>query len=182
MHYYSTILNEDGFQRAVTRISHEILERNKGAENLVLLGIRRRGTPIARMIQENILRIEGAAVPCDEIDIRYYRDDLSTRYDQPELRKAVPGIDVQEKTVVLVDDVIYTGRTARAAIEAVFTMGRPRAIQLAILVDRGHRELPIRPDYVGKNVPTAKSEVIGVCVPEYDGRRCVELWKQEESC
>ena len=169
------ILDEAGMNRAIMRISHEILERNRGAENLRLIGVRRRGGPIARRIAENILRIEGPEVLVGSIDIAFYRDDLSRLTETPELRKTELPFDVNERDVVLVDDVIYTGRTARAAIEAVFSCGRPRSIQLAVLVDRGHRELPIRPDYVGKNLPTSHRELVEVRLPEFDGETGVFL-------
>lgn len=169
------ILDEAGMNRALVRISHEILERNKGAENLRLIGVRRRGGPIARRIAENLLRIEGREVLVGSVDIAFYRDDLSRLTETPELRKTELPFDVNDRDVVLVDDVIYTGRTARAAIEAVFSCGRPRSIQLAVLVDRGHRELPIRPDYVGKNLPTSRQELVEVRLPEFDGETGVFL-------
>lgn len=169
------ILDEAALNRALMRIAHEIAEHNKGVENVVLIGIRRRGEPIARCIRGNIHRIENVELPCGSMDIRWYRDDLSTVADSPELRRIDLGFDVTDRDVVLVDDVIYTGRTARAAIEAVFSCGRPRSIQLAVLVDRGHRELPIRPDYVGKNIPTSRSEMVAVRLPEFDGETGVFL-------
>ena len=169
------ILDEAALNRALMRIAHEIAEHNKGVENVVLIGIRRRGEPIARRIRGNIQKIEDVELPCGSMDIRWYRDDLSTVADSPELRRIDLGFDVTDRDVVLVDDVIYTGRTARAAIEAVFSCGRPRSIQLAVLVDRGHRELPIRPDYVGKNIPTSRSEMVAVRLPEFDGETGVFL-------
>ena len=169
------IMDEAALRRALMRISHEIAERNKGVENLVLVGIRRRGEPIARMIRENIQKIEDTALPCGSIDIRFYRDDLTELTENPVVRKTELPFDVTNKDVVLVDDVLYTGRTARAAIEAVFSCGRPRSIQLAVVVDRGHRELPIRADYVGKNIPTSRSELVEVRLPEYDGETGVFL-------
>ena len=174
------ILDEAALGRALMRIAHEILERNKGAENVVLIGIRRRGEPIARRIAANIEKIEGTTVPCGSIDIRSYRDDLTKISDMPRVERAELDFDVTERDVVLVDDVIYTGRTARAAIEAVFSCGRPRSIQLAELVDRGHRELPIRPDYVGKNLPTARQERVEVRLPDYDGETGVYLMDTAE--
>ena len=173
------LMDEAALSRALMRISHEIVEKNKGAENLLLVGIRRRGEPIARRIRDNIEKIEGVRVPCGSVDIRWYRDDLSTLSDMPQLRKAELGFDVTDRDVVLTDDVIYTGRTARAAIEAVFSCGRPRSIQLAVLVDRGHRELPIRPDYVGKNIPTSHTELVAVKVPDIDDDTAVEIWTME---
>ena len=169
------IQDEQGMNRALMRIAHEILEHNKGAENLRLVGVRRRGGPIARRIAENILKIEGREVLVGSIDIAFYRDDLSRLTESPELRRTELPFDVNDRDVVLVDDVIYTGRTARAAIEAVFSCGRPRSIQLAVLVDRGHRELPIRPDYVGKNLPTSRQELVEVRLPEFDGETGVFL-------
>ncbi len=175
MHLKAQILDEAALGRALMRISHEIAEKNKGVENVVLVGIRRRGEPIARRIRANIRKIEDVELPCGSVDIRWYRDDLRLMSDAPELRRIELGFDVTDRDVVLVDDVIYTGRTARAAIEAVFSCGRPRSIQLAVLVDRGHRELPIRPDYVGKNIPTSRSELVQVRLPEFDGETGVFL-------
>jgi len=169
------IMDEAALGRALMRISHEIAERNSGVENVVLVGIRRRGEPIAQRIAANIQRIESVEVPCGSIDIGFYRDDLSRLGDTPTVRRAELPFDVNDRIVVLVDDVIFTGRTARAAIEAVFSCGRPRAIQLAVAVDRGHRELPIRPDFVGKNLPTSRSELVEVRLPEYDGETGVFL-------
>ena len=169
------IQDEQGMNRALMRIAHEILEHNKGAENLRLVGVRRRGGPIARRIAENIRGIEGREILVGSIDIAFYRDDLSRLTESPELRRTELPFDVNDRDVVLVDDVIYTGRTARAAIEAVFSCGRPRSIQLAVLVDRGHRELPIRPDYVGKNLPTSRQELVEVRLPEFDGETGVFL-------
>ena len=174
------ILDEAALNRALMRIAHEIAEHNKGVENVQLIGVRRRGEPIARRIRDNIRRIEDVDVPCGSVDIRWYRDDLSTVADTPELRRIDLGFDVTDRDVVLVDDVIYTGRTARAAIEAVFSCGRPRSIQLAVLVDRGHRELPIRPDYVGKNIPTSRSELVQVRLPDFDGETGVFLMDTAE--
>ena len=171
----SQLMDEQGMNRALMRISHEIAEKNRGVENVVLVGIRRRGEPIAAIIAENIRKIEGREVPCGSVDISFYRDDLSRVADSPLIFKSELPFDVNDRDVVLTDDVLYTGRTARAAIEAVFACGRPRSIQFAVLVDRGHRELPIRADYVGKNVPTAKSELIEVRLPEYDGETGVFL-------
>lgn len=172
-------MDEAAMSRALMRISHEITEKNKGVEDVVLIGIRRRGVPISERIRDNIKKIEDAIVPCGSVDIRFYRDDLTHESDQPVITKADIGADVNDKNVVLVDDVLYTGRTARAAIEAVFTAGRPRSIQFAVLVDRGHRELPIRADYVGKNVPTSRAELIEVRLPEFDGETGVYLMEIE---
>lgn len=180
MRLKAKIMDEAGLNRALMRISHEILERNKGAEDLVLVGIRRRGEPIAQQIQQNIFKIEGVAPPCGSIDIRFYRDDLQTLADMPQVRRTELPFSITGRDLILVDDVIYTGRTARAAIEAVFSCGRPRSVQLAVLVDRGHRELPIRPDYVGKNIPTSHSEMVEVRLPEYDGETGVFLMDLKE--
>ena len=175
MRLKAQIMDEAALNRALMRISHEIVEKNKVAEGLLLVGIRRRGEPIAHRIRSNIRRIEAVDVPCGSIDIRFYRDDLTAVADMPEVRRTELPFDVTDRDVVLVDDVLYTGRTARAAIEAVFTCGRPRSIQLAVLVDRGHRELPIRADFVGKNIPTSHSELVEVRLPEYDGETGVYL-------
>ena len=169
------IMDEAALNRALMRISHEIVEKNKGVDNLLLVGIRRRGEPIARRIQANIEKIEGVTVPSGSIDIRFYRDDLTALSESPQVRRTELPFDVTDRDVVLVDDVLYTGRTARAAIEAVFSCGRPRSIQFAVLVDRGHRELPIRADFVGKNIPTSRSELVEVRLPEYDGETGVFL-------
>lgn len=172
------LMDETAVNRALTRIAHEILEKNGGCENLCLIGIRRRGEPLARRVAEKIAVIEGREVPVGVLDITLYRDDLSTAVenDMPRLNETQVPFPIAGKRVVLVDDVLFTGRTARAAIEALFQMGRPALIQLAILVDRGHRELPIRADFVGKNVPTSRSELIAVKVPEIDGYTAVEIW------
>ena len=173
----SVIMDEAAVRRSMTRITHEIVEKNNGASGLVLLGIRRRGMPLAAMLQENITRFEGLEVPVGSIDISLYRDDLTELSDTPaEGASAIP-CDITGKTVILVDDVIYTGRTVRAAIEAILHYGRPRSIQLAVLIDRGHRELPIRPDYVGKNIPTSHSEMVSVMVDEFDGETGVRLFQ-----
>ena len=179
----SVIMDESAVRRSMARITHEIIEKNGGLNDLVLLGIRRRGFPLAEMLAENMLRFEGVRVPLGSIDISLYRDDLSLLGDQPRagavsFPSELSGISGRK--IILVDDVIYTGRTARAAIEAVFDQGRPEQIQLAVLIDRGHRELPIRPDYVGKNIPTSHAEVVSVMVPAYDGRMGVALYQAEE--
>lgn len=171
------IMDEASVNRALMRISHEIAEKNKGAENIVLLGIRRRGEPIAERIRNNIRKIEDADVPCGSIDISFYRDDLT--HGSPIDKRAELPFDVTEKTVILTDDVLYTGRTVRAAIEAIFACGRPKCIQLAVLIDRGHRELPIRADFVGKNLPTSHTELVEVRLPEVDGEGGVFLMDLE---
>lgn len=169
------ILDSDGIRRAMTRIAHEIIEHNKGTENLVLIGIRKRGVPLARQLAERIFNIEGSEVPVGILDITLYRDDLSTLSTQPLVHRTEVGFKVDGKSVVLVDDVIFTGRTIRAAMDAVMDLGRPRVIKLAVLVDRGHRELPIRADYIGKNVPTAKREAVAVLLKETDGEEKVVI-------
>ncbi len=158
----TVLIDSEGIRRALTRIAHEIVEKNKGVDNIVLVGIRTRGVPIAERLAENIEKIEGQKPPVGVLDITLYRDDLSTLAYQPIVRPTELPVDITGKIVVLVDDVLYTGRTIRAALDAVIDNGRPKTIQLAVLVDRGHRELPIRADFVGKNVPTSSKEVISV--------------------
>lgn len=172
MEFRSEIMTEAEVSRSLARITHEIIERDHGTEGVVLLGIKRRGLPLARRIGANIERFEGVSVPIGFIDVTLYRDDLTETSDLPDACETFIPCSIEGKTVVLVDDVIFTGRTARAAIEAVFAHGRPALIQLAVLIDRGHRELPIRPDFVGKNIPTAKHELIAVTVPEIDSVPC----------
>ena len=169
------LMDEPAMNRALMRISHEIAEKNKGVDDVVLVGIRRRGEPIAQQIRRNIEKIEGVCVPCGSIDIGFYRDDLRPLSDAPLVRRTELPFAVEDKHVVLIDDVLYTGRTARAAIEAVFSCGRPKSIQFAVLIDRGHRELPIRADFVGKNVPTSHSELVEVRLPLFDGETGVWL-------
>lgn len=168
--FKAMLMDEEALARAVRRISHEIVERNKGTEGLVLVGVKRRGLPLAKMIQENIDLIEGVSLPLDSLDIKLYRDDLTKVNIVPIIRGEPLSVDVTGKTIILVDDVLYTGRTARAAIEAVFAAGRPAAIRLAVLIDRGHRELPIRADFIGKSIPTSRNEKIAVYLPEFDGK------------
>jgi pyrimidine operon attenuation protein/uracil phosphoribosyltransferase len=174
------IVDADGLRRIVTRIAHEIVERNKGVGDLVLVGIRRRGVPLAQRIAQKIRDFEGQMPAIGSLDITLYRDDLSTVAQQPVVGSSELPIEVVGKVVVLVDDVLYTGRTVRAAMDALIDLGRPRSIQLAVVVDRGHRELPIRADFVGKNVPTSKREVIGVKLSEIDGADCVVIKETEE--
>ena len=174
------IVDADGLRRIITRIAHEIVERNKGVADLVLVGIRRRGVPLAKRMAEKIQEFEGTAPAEGSLDITLYRDDLSTVAHQPVVGTSEIPVDINNKVVVLVDDVLYTGRTVRAAMDALIDFGRPRAIQLAVVVDRGHRELPIRADYVGKNVPTSKKEVIGVKLAEVDGVDAVVIKEPEE--
>ena len=158
----TVLMDSEGIRRALTSIAHEIVEKNKGVDNVVLVGIRTRGVPIAERLAENIEKIEGKKPPVGVLDITLYRDDLSTLAYQPIVRPTELPVDITGKIVVLVDDVLYTGRTIRAALDAIIDNGRPKTIQLAVLVDRGHRELPIRADFVGKNVPTSSKEVISV--------------------
>ena len=174
------IVDADGLRRIVTRIAHEIVERNQGVEDLVLVGIRRRGVPLAGRMAEKIKEFEEKAPLLGSLDITLYRDDLSTVSHQPVVGSSEIPVDITNKVIVLVDDVLYTGRTVRAAMDALIDFGRPRAIQLAVVIDRGHRELPIRADFVGKNVPTSSKEVIGVKLAEIDGVDSVVIKEPEE--
>jgi pyrimidine operon attenuation protein/uracil phosphoribosyltransferase len=174
------ILDASEIRRALTRIAHEVLERNRGAEGLVLVGIAARGDDLARRLAEEVRRIEGTEVPVGVLDITFYRDDIGLRAEAPEVHETRIDFDVTGRTVVLVDDVLFTGRTVRAAMDALMDLGRPRAIQLAVLVDRGHRELPIRPDYVGKNVPTRRTEEVRVRLAEVDGEDAVVVGEMVE--
>ena len=168
------IMDEQQMRRSVTRMAHEIIERNGGVADVALVGICRRGEPLARMLAESIERVEGTRVPVGIVDISFYRDDLP-RMKEPRLNRTDIPFDVTGKTVVLVDDVLYTGRTVRAAMEALLDVGRAKRIQLAVLIDRGHRELPIRADFVGKNIPTATTEFIRVSMEGIDGETNVWL-------
>jgi len=159
------LMDQDAIMRAIRRISHEILERNKGLSNALIVGIERRGVILAKRLQAEIERIEGIRIECESLNVAMYRDDRDAR--QKEGKPCT--IDTTEKTIILVDDVLYTGRTIRAALNALMTSGRPKSIQLAVLVDRGHRELPIRADYVGKNIPTSHLESVRVAVEDLDG-------------
>jgi len=165
----AVIMNTNEMKRAIRRMAHEIIEANKGTDNLVILGVQRRGVPLARMVAEAIKQVEKVEIPQGAVDITFYRDDLSTIGPTPQVSHTDVPFDVTDKIVILVDDVLYTGRTVRAAIDEIMDWGRPEAIRLAVLVDRGHRELPIRPDFVGKNVPTSHKETIRVKVEELDG-------------
>ena len=176
----TVLMDEQGVRRALTRISHEIVEKNKGVEDIVLVGIRTRGVPIAKRLADMIEQIEGVRPPVGILDITLYRDDLSTLSYQPLVRPTTMPVDIDRKVIVLVDDVLYTGRTIRAALDAIMDMGRPQSIKLAVLVDRGHRELPIRADFVGKNVPTASRESIAVLVNELDGEERVVIREKVE--
>jgi len=163
------LMDATAMERALTRISHEILEKNRGAEDVCLIGIQRRGVALAKRLARMIETIEGVMPSLGELDITFYRDDLSMLAEHPMVKGTSIPFVINGKHIVLVDDVLYTGRTVRAGIEALFDMGRPASIQLAILIDRGHRELPIRADYIGKNIPTSRSELIHVQVSEFDG-------------
>lgn len=171
---HKTLLDETAMNRALTRIAHEIIEANKGAKDIILVGIETRGVPIAYRLAEKIKQIEEVDVPVEKINIAFYRDDLEKKYAQP-LTGESNVHDINDKTVILVDDVIYTGRTVRAAMDAVMDLGRPSYIKLATLIDRGHRELPIRPDFIGKNIPTSKKEIVHVRLQEIDGENHVLL-------
>ena len=170
------LMDENAINRALTRITHEIIEKNNGSDNLCIIGIHTRGVPLARRIADNIFKIEGRPVDVGSLDITLYRDDLTEIQEMPVILGSEIPFEVRNRRVVLVDDVFFTGRTARAAIEAVFSIGRPAQIQLAVLIDRGHRELPIRADYVGKNIPTSLSELVRVKLMECDDENSVELY------
>ena len=173
------IMTADEIRRAIIRISHELVEKQAGTEGLVLVGIQRRGVPLAHRIAAAVEDHEGVTLPVGALDITFYRDDLSLVAQQPIVKGTQLPVDLNDRTVVLVDDVLYTGRTVRAAMDALVDFGRPRAIRLAVLVDRGHRELPIRADHVGKNVPTSSDEVVKVAVVEVDGEDAVRIERPE---
>ncbi len=175
------VLDEGALERALTRIAHEILERNGGAANLAFVGLRTRGVTLAQRLADRIAAIDGTKVPVGALDITLYRDDLGLKTDQPMVRGTDIPFPVTGKTIVLVDDVLFTGRTIRAALDAIIDLGRPKMIQLAILIDRGHRELPIRPDYVGKNLPTSRRESVAVRLKERDGEDRVVIEAPEEA-
>ena len=177
MHLKASLLDENAIRRALTRLSHEIIEKNKGVEDIVLVGIKRRGYPLAERLSEIIEKFEGVKIPVASVDITLYRDDLTNVSDTPNLNDPKIDVDIRGKKVIIVDDVLYTCRTARAAIDAIMDQGRPEFIQLAVLVDRGHKELPIRADYVGKNIPTSKDEIIKVQIKEIDGTDSVEIYE-----
>ncbi|WP_283694395.1 bifunctional pyr operon transcriptional regulator/uracil phosphoribosyltransferase PyrR [Clostridium perfringens] len=177
MHLKASLLDENAIRRALTRLSHEIIEKNKGVEDIVLVGIKRRGYPLAERLSEFIEKFEGVKIPVASVDITLYRDDLTNVSDTPNLNDSKIDVDIRGKKVIIVDDVLYTCRTVRAAIDAIMDQGRPEFIQLAVLVDRGHKELPIRADYVGKNIPTSKDEIIKVQIKEIDGTDSVEIYE-----
>jgi pyrimidine operon attenuation protein/uracil phosphoribosyltransferase len=162
------IMDAQAMERALSRIAHEIIEKNKGVTDVVLIGVQRRGVPLAQLLAENIEKAEGVKTPVGVLDITFYRDDLSLVNEHPVLNDTDIPFNLTGRVVILVDDVLFTGRTVRAAMDALMDSGRPRAIQLAVLVDRGHRELPIRADYVGKNVPTSRSEMIAVRIAPFE--------------
>lgn len=170
------LMDEVQMNRALTRIAHEIIERNKGTEQVALVGIRRRGVPLAQRLANKLKELEGREIPVGILDITLYRDDLTELSAVPQVHKSEVKFKLPGTVVVLVDDVFYTGRTARAALDALLDIGRPATIQLAVLIDRGHRELPLRPDYVGKNVPTSRREVVEVHLTEVDGENFVALY------
>ena len=174
------LMTADDMRRALTRMAHEIIERNQGATGLLLVGIQRRGVPLAQRLGETIASLEGVQVPVGALDINLYRDDLTSR-PQPLVRPTTLPSGVDDRIVVLVDDVLFTGRTARAALNALMDLGRPKRVQLAVMIDRGHREIPIRADYVGKNVPTAVSQEIQLRVDELDAIDEIVLIEHEES-
>lgn len=169
------LMDDMAIKRAITRITHEIIEKNKGVENVVVIGIRRRGGPLAYRIADQIESIEGIKVPVGILDITLYRDDLTTLASQPQVHRTEVNFNINSKIIILVDDVLYTGRTVRAALDALIDIGRPQCIQLAVLIDRGHRELPIKADFVGKNVPTSKLENVAVMVKELDDQDLVVI-------
>ena len=171
----SKIIDAQGLDRILTRMAHEILEKNKGSHNLVLMGMRTRGEFLAKRIAEKIKQIDKVDLPFGVLDVTLYRDDFRTRLKQPEVSVSNITFDINEKDIILIDDVLFTGRTARSALNAIMDMGRPSSIQLCILIDRGHRELPIRADYVGKNIPTSSNEEIKVKMKEHDGEDAIYI-------
>jgi pyrimidine operon attenuation protein/uracil phosphoribosyltransferase len=174
------VLDRDDIRRTLVRIAHDIVEKKAGTESLAVVGIHRRGALLARRLHRLVEDLIDAQIPLGDVDINFYRDDVTTRHDQPVVQASHVDFDIDGMTVVIVDDVLYTGRTVRAAIEALFSYGRPGRVQLAVLADRGHRELPIRPDYVGKNLPTARSERVNVRVDELDGVDEVVIVQKQE--
>ena len=177
MELITELMDRAQIERSLTRIAHEIIERDSSSPNVCLVGIKRRGIPLAQKLAENIKKYTNVELPVGEVDISLYRDDLTELNETPKTTNIILPENIQDYVVILVDDVIYTGRTIRAAIDAVFSHGRPKAIQLAVLIDRGHRELPIRPDFVGKNVPTSRDELIDVSIDGIDDETVVKLYK-----
>ena len=178
MEFKTTLMDDIAIERAIRRIAHEIIEKNHGLEDVLIIGIKTRGMPLAQRIKQNLLEIAGQDFPCEELDITLYRDDLTEISQQAKLNQDLIKSDVNGKRIILCDDVLFTGRTVRAAIDAIMHHGRPKTIQLAVIIDRGHRELPIRPDFVGKNVPTSLDEVIAVSLTETDGIDQVDLYRK----
>ena len=175
MQVKSQIMDKDQMERSLQRMAHEIIEKNRGLEKIRLVGIRSRGVPLAERLSSYLKLITNQEIPVGILDITLYRDDLSTISHQPIIKGSAIDFDIEDSIIVLVDDVLYTGRTVRAAIDALMDFGRPKQIQLAVLIDRGHRELPIKADYVGKNVPTSKEEIIKVALEEIDGEDSVQI-------
>ena len=175
----TVVMAENEIRRTLIRIAHEIVEKNKGVDNLALIGIKTRGVFLAKRLSQEIFKIEKKEIPVGTLDITLYRDDLSLIARQPLVLKTEIPFDVSRKKIVLIDDVLYTGRTIRAAMDAIVDLGRPQVIQLAVLIDRGHRELPIRADFIGKNIPTSKKEIVKVRLNEVDGEDKVGIIKQK---
>lgn len=173
------IMDAEAIRRSLIRIAHEIVEKNKGLDDVVLIGVQRRGVPMAQRLAKFLAEIENREVPVGELDITLYRDDLTLKADQPIVGKTSIPVDIARKKVILVDDVLYTGRTVRAALDALMDLGRPKSIEVAVMIDRGHRELPIRADYVGRNVPTSSKEVVHVKLIEVDGAEQVVISEHE---
>lgn len=180
MKVLQNILDEGGFDRMISRLAHEILERNQGVGGLVVIGLRTRGEFVAQRLAAKLADIEGGAVPCGVLDVTLYRDDVRNHLRQPEVRATDISFDISDKDVILVDDVLFTGRTVRSALNALIDLGRPRTIQLVVLVDRGHREIPIRADFIGKNVPTSRGQEVRVRLREVDGDDAIDLVSIEE--
>ena len=176
MRYKAALMSSDDIDRALKRIAHQIIEKNHGLHRLCLIGIKTRGVPLAQRLARNIEAIEGVEPPVGALDITLYRDDLSRIAERPEVKGTAVDFDIEDRTVVLVDDVIYTARTARAALDAIMELGRPAKVQLCVLVDRGHTELPIRPNFVGKNIPTSVDEIVAVRLSETDDENTVKLF------
>lgn len=177
MNLKASLLDEKAIKRSLIRISHEIIERNKGAKDIILVGIKSRGYPLAERISNEIFKIEGIKVPVGSVDITAYRDDIENSSENIEVKSINLDVSFEGRTIILVDDVLYTCRTVRAAIDAIMDEGRPKAIQLAVLIDRGHKELPIRADYVGKNIPTSRDEKIAVHIVEIDKEDSVKIYE-----
>ncbi len=175
MNVKSKVIDQEGLQRIITRIAHEILERNRGSKNLILMGMKTRGEFLAKRIHQKLIEIEKMEIPIGVLDVTLYRDDFRTRMKQPQVSVSNITFDISAKDIILIDDVLYTGRTVRSALNALMDFGRPSSIQLFVLVDRGHKELPIRADYVGKNIPTSQDEEIKVKMSEIDGEDAIYL-------